>query len=89
VRRADMTNPGEQRRCTGGDTGLSWSADIWSFLKVRTALKGYQAQDKQMAIKKWKGMPAFRFARLERYIRTTWTERLIVTLSSREIRVRS
>jgi len=55
VRRADMTDSDQQRRSTGGDSGFSGPADGSSFLKARTALTVYQAQDKQLAIQKRKG----------------------------------
>jgi hypothetical protein len=38
VRLADMTDPDQQRRNTGGDSGFSGSADSSSYLKARTAL---------------------------------------------------
>ena len=52
VRRTDMTDPDQQRRSTGGDSGFSGPADSSSYLKARTALTVYQAQDKQLAIQK-------------------------------------
>jgi hypothetical protein len=54
VRRADMTDPDQQRRSTG-DSGFSGPADSSSYLKARTALTVYQAQDKQLGIQKKKG----------------------------------
>jgi hypothetical protein len=47
VRRADITDPDQQRRSTG-NSGLSGPADSSSHLKARTALTIYQAQDKQL-----------------------------------------
>ena len=64
VRRAEMTDPDQQRRSTGrtggtsptgGDAGFSGPADSSSYLKARTALTVYQAQDKQLGIQKKKG----------------------------------
>ncbi len=49
VRRAEMTDPDQQRRSTGGDSGFCGPADSSSYLKARTALTVYQAQDKQLA----------------------------------------
>ena len=37
ARRSDMTDPDQQRRSTGGDSGFSGSADSSSSLKARTA----------------------------------------------------
>ena len=37
ARRSDMTDPDQQRRSTGGDSGFSGSADSSSYLKARTA----------------------------------------------------
>ena len=57
VRRAEMTDPDQQRRSLGGDaampTGGSGGTD--SYLKARTALTVYQAQERQLAIEKTKG----------------------------------
>ena len=57
VRRAEMTDPDQQRRSLGGDaaipTGGSGGTD--SYLKARTALTVYQAQERQLAIQKKKG----------------------------------
>ena len=55
VRRADMTDPDQQRRSAGGDSGFSGPADNSSYLKARTALTVYQAQERQLAIQKKKG----------------------------------
>lgn len=58
VRRAEMTDPDQQRRSTGrsgGDSGFVRPADSSSYLKARTALTVYQAQEKQLAIQKRKG----------------------------------
>lgn len=54
VRRGEMTDPDQQRRSTGGDSGFSGPADSSCYLKARTALTVYQAQDKQLAIQKRK-----------------------------------
>ena len=55
ARRAEMTDPDQQRRSTGGETAFSGPADSASYLKARTALTVYQAQERQLAIQKKKG----------------------------------
>ncbi|MGO4917169.1 hypothetical protein [Pseudogemmobacter sp. W21_MBD1_M6] len=52
VRRGEMTDPDQQHRSTGGDSGFAGPADISSYLKARTALTVYQAQERQLAIQK-------------------------------------
>ncbi len=85
VRRADMTDPDQQRRSTGSDSGFSGPADSSSYLKARTALTVYQAQDKQLGIQKMKGTLVdraraealvFRLARQERDAWVTWPARV-------------
>ena len=56
ARRAGTTDPDQQRRSAGGDGGFSGPADSTSYLKARTALTVYQAQERQLAIQKKKGM---------------------------------
>ena len=52
ARRSEMTDPDQQRRSTsGGDSGFSGPADSSSYLKARTALTVYQAQERQLAPK--------------------------------------
>lgn len=46
VRGGEMTDPDQQRRSRGGDSGFSGAADSSSYVKARTALTVYQAQDK-------------------------------------------
>ena len=82
VRRGEMTDPDQQRRSTGGsDSGFSGPADSSSYLKARTALTVYQAQERQLAIQKKKGTLidraraealVFRLARQERDVWVTW-----------------
>jgi hypothetical protein len=94
VRRADMTDPDQQRRSTGsGDSSFSGPADSSSYLKARTALTVYQAQDKQLGIQKKKGTLVdraraealvFRLARQERDIWVTWPAR-VSALTAAEI----
>jgi hypothetical protein len=85
ARRAETTDPDQQRRSVGGDTGLSSPADSTSYLKARTALTVYQAQERQLAIQKKKGMLVdraraealvFRLARQERDVWVTWPARV-------------
>ena len=94
VRRAEMTDPDQQRRITGrtgGDSGFSGPADSSSYLKARTALTVYQAQDKQLAIQKRKGTLVdkaraealvFRLARQERDTWVTWPARVAALMAA-------
>ncbi|CAN1575909.1 hypothetical protein MCELHM10_03854 [Paracoccaceae bacterium] len=94
VRRADMTDPDQQRRSigrTGGDSGFSGPADSSSYLKARTALTVYQAQDKQLGIQKKKGTLVdraraealvFRLARQERDTWVTWPARVAALMAA-------
>ena len=91
VRRADMTDPDQQRRSTGGDSGFSGPADSSSYLKARTALTVYQAQDKQLGIQKKKGTLVdraraetlvFRLARQERDVWVTWPGRVAALMAA-------
>lgn len=97
VRRAEMTDPDQQRRSTGrtgrtgGDSGFSGPADSSSYLKARTALTVYQAQDKQLAIQKRKGTLVdraraealvFRLARQERDTWVTWPARVAALMAA-------
>ncbi|WER08085.1 hypothetical protein PUH89_12155 [Rhodobacter capsulatus] len=90
VRRADMTDPDQQRRSTG-DSGFSGPADSSSYLKARTALTVYQAQDKQLGIQKKKGTLVdraraealvFRLARQERDTWVTWPSRVAALMAA-------
>ncbi len=90
VRRADMTDPDQQRRSTG-DSGFSGPADSSSYLKARTALTVYQAQDKQLGIQKKKGTLVdraraealvFRLARQERDTWITWPARVSALMAA-------
>ena len=91
VRRGEMTDPDQQRRSTGGDTGFSGPADSSSYLKARTALTVYQAQDKQLGIQKKKGTLVdraraealvFRLARQERDTWVTWPSRVAALMAA-------
>jgi len=91
LRRGEMTDPNQQRRSTGGDSGFSGPADSSSYLKVRTALTIYQAQEKQLAIQKKKGTLVdraraetlvFRLARQERDTLVTWPARVAALMAA-------
>ena len=92
VRRGEMTDPDQQRRSTGGDTGFSGPADSSSYLKARTALTVYQAQERQLAIQKKKGLLidraraealVFRLARQERDTWVTWPNRVAALMAAK------
>jgi hypothetical protein len=57
ARRVEMTDPDQRRRSLGGDAAMpiSGSSGSDSYLKARTALTVYQAQERQLAIQKKKG----------------------------------
>ncbi|CAM3954422.1 hypothetical protein [Paracoccus yeei] len=91
ARRAEMTDPDQQRRSTGGDAGFSGPADSSSYLKARTALTVYQAQERQLAIQKKKGTLVdraqaetlvFRLARQERDVWVTWPGRVAALMAA-------
>lgn len=91
VRRGEMTDPDQQRRSTGGEAGLSGPADSSSYLKARTALTVYQAQERQLAIQKKKGALVdrsraetlvFRLARQERDAWITWPNRVAALMAA-------
>ena len=93
VRRTGMTDPDQQRRSLGGDavmpTGGSGGTD--SYLKARTALTVYQAQERQLTIQKKKGTLVdraraealvFRLARQERDVWVTWPARVAALMAA-------
>ena len=91
VRRAEMTDPDQQRRSTGGDTAFSGPADSASYLKARTALTVYQAQERQLSIQRMKGVLVdraraetlvFRLARQERDVWVTWPTRVAALMAA-------
>ena len=86
-----MTDPDQQRRSTGGETAFSGPADSASYLKARTALTVYQAQERQLAIQKKKGTLVdraraetlvFRLARQERDAWVTWPSRVAALMAA-------
>ena len=91
VRRAEMTDPDQQRRSLGGDGLASGPGDTTSYIKARTALTVYQAQDKQLGIQKKKGTLVdraraealvFRLARQERDTWVTWPNRVAALMAA-------
>lgn len=91
TRRGEMTDPDQQRRSTGGDSGFSGPADSLSYLKARTALTLYGAQERQLAIQEKKGTLVdraraetlvFRLARQERDVWVTWPGRVAALMAA-------
>ncbi|MEI4233243.1 hypothetical protein [Roseovarius sp. D22-M7] len=97
ARRAEMTDPDQQHRSAGGvgsgDTAgtVSGPGDSASYLKARTALTVYQAQERQLAIQRKKGALVdraraetlvFRLARLERDVWITWPTRVAALMAA-------
>lgn len=95
ARRAETTDPDQQRRSlgggVGGDSAVSGAGDSTSYLKARTALTVYQAQDRQLAIQKKKGALVdraraetlvFRLARQERDVWVTWPARVAALIAA-------
>jgi hypothetical protein len=90
ARRTQMTDPDQQHRSVGGG-GNSSPADSTSYLKARTALTVYQAQERQLAIQKKKGTLVdraraetlvFRLARQERDVWVTWPARVAALMAA-------
>ena len=93
ARRAEMTDPDQQRRSLGGDAAMpiSGSGGTDSYLKARTALTVYQAQERQLAIQKKKATLVdraraealvFRLARQERDVWVTWPARVAALMAA-------
>jgi hypothetical protein len=102
ARRGAMTDPDQQMRSRGGSgaagdggaTGggsVSGPGDSTSYLKARTALTVYQAQERQLSIQKKKGALVdraraetlvFRIARQERDIWVTWPTRVAALIAA-------
>lgn len=91
ARRAGTTDPDQQRRSVGGDGGFPGPTDSTSYLKARTALTVFQAQERQLAIQKKKGMLVdraraealvFRLARQERDVWVTWPARVAALMAA-------
>ncbi|NDW44632.1 hypothetical protein [Ruegeria sp. PrR005] len=91
ARRAEMTDPDQQRRSLSGDGLISGPGETSSYLKARTALTVYQAQERQLAIQKKKGTLVdraraetlvFRLARQERDVWVTWPGRVAALMAA-------
>lgn len=101
ARRSEMTDPDQQMRSrgglgAGGDAGAIGSAsaspgESTSYLKARTALTVYQAQERQLSIQKKKGVLVdraraetlvFRLARQERDTWVTWPTRVSALMAA-------
>ena len=100
ARRAETTDPDQQMRAqggvgTGGGDGaagaVSGPGDSASYLKARTALTVYQAQERQLSIQRKKGVLVdraraetlvFRLARQERDVWVTWPTRVAALMAA-------
>jgi len=95
ARRGAMTDPDQQMRSRGGsgsgDSGVSGPGDSTSYLKARTALTVYQAQERQLSIQRKKGVLVdraraetlvFRLARQERDTWVTWPTRVAALMAA-------
>ena len=100
ARRAETTDPDQQMRAqggvgTGGGDGaagaVSGPGDSASYLKARTALTVYQAQERQLSIQRKKGVLVdraraetlvFRLARQERDVWVTWPTRVAAVMAA-------
>ena len=102
ARRGVMTDPDQQMRSRGGygagpdgpgmgGSGVSGPGDSTSYLKARTALTVYQAQERQLSIQRKKGVLidraraetlVFRLARQERDVWVTWPGRVAALMAA-------
>jgi hypothetical protein len=97
IRRSAMTDPDQQMRARGGfgaggeGAAVSGPGDSTSYLKARTALTVYQAQERQLSIQKKKGTLVdraraetlvFRLARQERDVWVTWPTRVAALMAA-------
>jgi hypothetical protein len=102
ARRGSMTDPDQQMRSRGGiasgsdsaaigSSGVSGPGDSTSYLKARTALTVYQAQERQLSLQKKKGTLVdraraealvFRLARQERDVWVTWPTRVAALMAA-------
>jgi hypothetical protein len=103
ARRAQATDPDQQFRSTaqargeespgssGTAGGVTGPGDSTSYLKARTALTVYQAQERQLSIQKKKGVLVdraraetlvFRLARQERDVWVTWPTRVAALMAA-------
>ncbi len=97
ARRGAMTDPDQQMRSRGTSgeaspgAGVSGAGDSTSYLKARTALTVYQAQERQLSIQRKKGVLVdraraetlvFRLARQERDVWVTWPTRVSALMAA-------
>ena len=92
ARRFGMTDPDQQRRSVGSsESSINGPAESSSYLKARTALTVYQAQERQLSIQKKKGAlvdraraetMVFRLARQERDVWVTWPARVAALMAA-------
>ena len=101
ARRAETTDPDQQMRAQGGvgsgassdgtAGAVSGPGDSASYLKARTALTVYQAQERQLSIQRKKGALVdraraetlvFRLARQERDVWVTWPTRVAALMAA-------
>ena len=92
ARRTGMTDPDQQRRSVASaESSISGPAESSSYLKARTALTVYQAQERQLSIQKKKGALVdrsrtealvFRLARQERDVWVTWPARVAALMAA-------
>ena len=92
ARRAGTTDPDQQRRSVvSNENSISGPAESSSYLKARTALTVYQAQERQLSIQKKKGAlvgraraetMVFRLARQERDVWVTWPARVAALMAA-------
>ncbi|NRQ25985.1 hypothetical protein [Aliiroseovarius sp. xm-g-7] len=102
ARRGSMTDPDQQIRSRGGlgaggespmmaPSAVSGPGDSTSYIKARTALTVYQAQERQLSIQKKKGVLVdraraetlvFRLARQERDTWVTWPTRVAALMAA-------
>ena len=93
ARRGAMTDPDQQMRSRGsvGEGAVSGPGDSTSYLKARTALTVYQAQERQLSIQRKKGVLVdraraetlvFRLARQERDTWVTWPTRVAALMAA-------
>jgi hypothetical protein len=97
ARRGSVTDPDQQLRSRGGFSAtsegpaVSGPGDSTSYIKARTALTVYQAQERQLSIQKKKGVLVdraraetlvFRLARQERDLWVTWPTRVAALMAA-------
>ena len=99
ARRGSATDPDQQLRSRGGISvasegsapAVSGPGDSTSYIKARTALTVYQAQERQLSIQKKKGVLVdraraetlvFRLARQERDLWVTWPTRVAALMAA-------